>query len=189
MIWELPTRLRVAGKDRRIRTDYRDILRILCAFEDPDLNDGEKVLVCLMVLYEDFEALSKDDYEEALERAKEFIDHGSSDSNAPANTVRTMDWEQDASLIFPAVNAVAGMEVRSAPYIHWWTFLGYFMSIDRKSTCATVLGLRSKKARNKKLEKWERDFWTANQGICKLRKKLSEEEKAERERLNAILNQ
>ena len=63
------------------------------------------------------------------------------------------------------------------------------MSIDRKSTYATVLQLRTKKAKGKKLEKSEREFWNSNQDICKIRKKLSQEEIAERERLNALLNE
>lgn len=185
MVWDLPTRLEVAGTDYDIRTDYRDILRILCAFEDPDLTDEEKNLVCLQVLYVNADAIPRECYGDALKAAREFIDHGTGDN---PGAVKTMDWEQDANLIFPAVNAAAGMEVRSVEYLHWWTFLGFFMSIDKKSTYATVLGLRSKKAKNKKLEKWERDFWNSNQNICKLKKKLSQEEIAERERLNNLLN-
>lgn len=185
MIWELPTTLEVGGIERNIRTDFRDILRILCAFEDPDLEDREKILVCLTVLYEDIEEIPSELYQEAMEKAKEFIDHGASKKE---DTTRTMDWEQDADLIFPAINAAAGREVREMDYLHWWTFLGFFMSIDRKSTYATVLSIRTKKAKGKKLEKWEREFWSSNQDICRIRKKLSQEEIAERERLNALLN-
>ncbi len=43
--------------------------------------------------------------------------------------VKVMDWEQDEPILFPAINQVAGCEVRSVPYIHWWTFVGYFMEI------------------------------------------------------------
>lgn len=37
--------------------------------------------------------------------------------------VKVMDWEQDEPILFPAINQVAGCEVRSVPYIHWWTFV------------------------------------------------------------------
>ena len=113
-----------------------------------------------------------------------FIDHGSVDSGRPSP--RTMDWSQDANLIFPAVNRVAGFEVRGVAYMHWWTFMGYFMEI-RDTTYATILGLRGKKARGKKLEKDEREFWNHNRGICELKKRYTEEELAEQERLKAIL--
>lgn len=183
MMWDLPTQIEVGGTAYDIRTDFRDVLRILCAFEDPDLDEREKALVCLQVLYEDIDNMPPALYAEAIEKAREFIDHGAEGKQG----AKTMDWEQDANLLFPAVNAAAGTEVRQMEYLHWWTFLGFFMSIDRKSTYATVLALRSKKAKGKKLEKWEREFWNANTGICKLQKKLSKEEIAERERLNALI--
>ena len=81
---------------------------------------------------------------------------------------------------------VAGYEVRSAAFLHWWTFLGFFMEI-RDSVYATVLALRQKRARGEKLEKWEQDFWRRNAGICRLKPRLSDAEKAEKERLEAAL--
>ena len=50
-----------------------------------------------------------------------------------------------------------------------------------------VLSLRQKKASGKKLEKWERDFWNANKDICELKTKLTAEEQAAKDRLNALL--
>ena len=97
-----------------------------------------------------------------------------------------MDWEQDAPLIFAAVNRVAGREVRADAFLHWWTFLGLFMEI-RDSTFATVLMLRQKKARGKPLEPWERDFWQKNAGVCRLRPRLTGAEQAEKARLELVL--
>ena len=99
---------------------------------------------------------------------------------------RTMDWEQDAPLIFPAVNRVAGFEVRAAKHLHWWTFLGYLMEI-RDSTFATILALRQKKARGKKLEKEEAEFWRRNAGVCELKKRLTAAERAEKRRLERMM--
>jgi hypothetical protein len=70
--------------------------------------------------------------------------------------------------------------------MHWWTFLGYFMEI-KDSVYATVLGLRGKKARGKKLEKWEQEYWRQNRRLCEIRRRESEDEIAERERLNRLL--
>jgi len=97
-----------------------------------------------------------------------------------------MDWEQDENILFPAINKVAGFETRSIEYLHWWTFLGYYMEIS-EGVFSHVLSIRMKKAKGKKLEKWEREFWSSNKSICVLREKISEEEKAERDRLNALL--
>ena len=183
MIFDLPTSLEVNGVERRIRTDYRDVLTVLLAFEDPELEGNHKVYVCLRAIYEDFEDIPPTDYKAAFEAAVGFIDHGAGDKR---QSVRTMDWEQDANLLFPAINSVAGYEVREAEYIHWWTFLGYFMEIG-EGVFSTVLSLRQKKARGKKLEKWEREWWQNNISICKLDNKYTAEDRAEQERLKAIL--
>ena len=186
MIGDLPQSVSVNGTEYAIRSDFRDILHILEAFNDPDLDDGEKVYICLCIFYEDFDALTQDDYEAAFKAALSFIDLGAEESEAKPQR-RIMDWEQDEGLLFPAVNKVAGFETRTAEYVHWWTFMGYFMEIA-DGAFSYVMGLRLKKAKGKKLEKHEREYWDANKGICVLRSKLSEEEKAEKERLEALLN-
>ncbi|MCC8043920.1 MAG: bacteriophage Gp15 family protein [Clostridiales bacterium] len=183
MIWELPDSLMINGTERAIRTDFRDILKILVAFEDPDLEPEEKEYICLYILYADYDDIPKEDYAAAYKAAISFIDNGAeNDTPSP----RTMDWEQDANILFPAVNRVAGFEVRSVEYLHWWTFTGYFLEI-RDSVYANVLSIRQKKAKGKKLEKWEKEFWNTNKKICVLNAKLTEEEKAEKDQLKALL--
>jgi len=182
-IFSLPTALAFGGREWDIDPDFRQVLRILSALEDPDLTDEEKALVCLMDLYVDFTEIPGEQLQAAFDAAIAFIDHGAGDGKPGP---RTMDWGQDAPLIFPAVNRAAGFEVREAEYLHWWTFLGYFMEI-RDSVYSTVLGLRGKKARHKKLEKAEQEFWNENIGICRLRARLTEDEIAEKERLKQIL--
>lgn len=184
MIFDLPTSLEFGGRFWAINSDYRDVLRTLTAFEDPDVTDEEKVVICLHNLYPDFERIPKADLQAAFDAAVAFIDHGSGGDSQPGP--RTMDWTQDASLIFPAVNRAAGFEVRGVAYMHWWTFMGYFMEI-RDTTYATILGLRGKKAHGKKLEKDEREFWQHNRGLCELKTKYTEEEIAEKERLKKLL--
>lgn len=182
MIFDLPHSVEFGGREWEISTDYRDILTVLIAFEDPNLQDSEKAYVCLFNMFPDFEEIPLEQMQDAYNAVIDFIDHGGGEKNGP----RTMDWEQDANLIFPAVNAVAGCEVRALDYLHWWTFLGYFMEI-KESTASQVLSLRAKKAKGKKLEKWEKEFWAENKKLCQLRRKLTDEEQEEEDRLKAIL--
>lgn len=183
MDFALPEALAFGGREWAIRADYREVLNILAAFEDTELTEAEKVYICLHNLYADFREMPVGEYAAAFKAAVAFIDHGASGEKGGP---RTVDWEQDAPILFPAVNRVAGYEVRSAAFLHWWTFLGFFMEI-RDSVYATVLALRQKKARGEKLEKWEQEFWRRNAGICKLRPKLSDAEQAEKERLERML--
>lgn len=185
MIGELLRVLFVNGKKLKIRSDYRDILKIVTAFNDRELEDEEKVYVCLFILYKDFKKLKKEDYESAFKAALSFIDceqERKHDKPLP----RIMDWEQDENIMFPAINKAAGFEIRSAKYIHWWTFIGYYMEIP-ECVFSRVLSIRLKKAKGKKLEKYEKEFWSANKDICVLKEKLTEEEQAEKDRLNALL--
>lgn len=185
MIGELPRSISVKGVNYRIRSDFRDVLKIISAFNDPDLKKEEQVYICLFILYEDFDSLPESDYEAAFKAAIAFLDHGVQDDGS--KHPRVMDWEQDESILFPAINKVAGYEIRSAKYVHWWTFLGYFMEIS-DGVFATVLGLRTKKAKGKKLEKWEQEYWAANKSICTIKQKLSADEQAAKDKLLALLD-
>lgn len=185
MIGELPTSVEVNGHTHPIRTDFRDVLTVITAFNDPDLEDKEKLFFCLYVMYEDFDELSPEDYQDAYTQVTRFIDCGELPKEGSAHP-RLMDWEQDERILFPAINSVAGFEVRSSTYIHWWTFMGYFMEI-REGVFSQVLSLRQKRAKGKKLEKWEQEFWRSNKDLCTLQPKLTREEKEEKDRLNALL--
>lgn len=184
MIGELLKTLSVNGKVYAIRTDFRDVLKIVCAFEDAELEDSEKIYICLFILYEDFESIPESDYEAAFQAALEFIDHGGQQEKA--KSPRIMDWEQDENILFPAINKVAGFETRAVEYLHWWTFLGYFMEIT-DGVFSQVLGIRTKKAKHKKLDKWEREFYSKNKTLCVLRPKLTAQEEEAKNKLNKLL--
>lgn len=186
MIGTLPKSLEVGGSAYPIETDYRNILVFIAACSDPELTAEEKMLILLKRLYRDgFDKIAHEHIQEAAEKAKWFVDCGQEDDDKkPAR--KAMDWEQDEPLLFPAINKVAGMETRAAPYIHWWTFAGYFMEIE-EGTFSTVLGIRQKKAKGKKLEKWEQEFYRNNRRLCDLRKRYTEEEQAEIDYWNKLL--
>lgn len=184
MIGSLPDSLVVGEEEYQIRTDYRDVLTIIQALNDPDLKAEEKLYVCLCIIYPDYEKIPPELYEEAYKQASWFIDLGEEPDDKPAH--RVMDWEQDERILFPAINRAAGFEVRSVDHLHWWTFMGYFMEI-REGTFSQVLSLRQKRMKGKKLEKWEREFWASNKKLCTLRPKLSEEDKEKKDKLLEII--
>lgn len=184
-IGRLPTELPVGDCMYVIRTDYRDILRIFEACEDPDLTDYEKIIVMLTIMYPDLKQIPGTDYEEAMKQAKWFLDCGQAEDESRKPT-KMIDWIQDETLIFPAVNKVAGKEVRAVEYMHWWTFMGYFLEIE-EGTFSMVLGIRQKRMKGKKLEKWEQDFYRNNKNLCDLKKRYTAEEQAEIDYWNKLL--
>ena len=164
MIGALPKALEVGGEDWEIRSDYRNILRIFEALEDDNLNETEKLYVMLDRMFVDFKKMPKGYYEEAYKKASEFIEcHDRSDDKT---SPKLINWEKDEHMIFPAINAVAGCEVRGVKYMHWWTFLGYFESVDNESLWSFVLSIRQKRAKGKKLEKHEQEFFAKNKALC-----------------------
>lgn len=183
--WELPSSLTVGGEGLAIRTDYRVILDALRHMEDPTYENDERALILLQILYEDFERIPPERYEEALRQAVEFVDAGVAHNDAAAPRPTTMNWEQDAPLILPAVNHVLGQEVRALPYLHWWTFFGAYMEV-RDSLYSSVLNIRQKMAKGQKLEKYEQEFYRENRAVVDLHRPLTPEQQAQRERLKKL---
>lgn len=184
MIAQLPTSLDVNGKEYPIKSDFRIALLILLAFNDPELNENEVIYIVLDALY-GFDSLAPEDYSEALTKAKWFLDGGR--EYEEKETVRLMDWQQDESMIFSAVNNVAKMETRAVSYMHWWTWLGYFNEIA-DGIFSSILRIRQKKAKGKKLEKHELEFYQANKSLVDIQTKYTQEELEEIERLKAMLD-
>lgn len=184
--YELPTSLNINGVDFSIRTDFRAIIDILIAMNDPELDEQAKAVVMLQILFEDWQSIPSECLDEACQKASEFIDCGQLDDNPNRPKPRLMDWEQDGGMIIPAVNKVTGKEIRAIPYMHWWTFFGYFME-SGECLFNTVVGIRSKKAHGERLDKWEKKFYQESKNIIDIKTRLSEEEQAYKDKLNEML--
>lgn len=187
MIGELPVSMDIGGKIHEIRTDYRDILTILVAVNDPDLKESEKATVALTIFYKNIDLIDQNNMEEAINKMNCFIDCGEEDRDEFKTNIKLFDWEQDEQIIFSAINKVAGHEVRAERYIHWWTFLSYFQEIG-DGTFATIVSIRNKKAQGKRLDAFEQNFYRTNKARIDLRKKYSKEQQKEMDRINALLD-
>lgn len=185
--YELPTSLNISGVDFSIRTDFRAIIDILIAQNDPNLDNYGKKIVMLKILYEDWESIPPENVEETCKKACEFIDCGQTDDDSGKPKPRLMDWGQDGEMIIPAVNKVIHSEVRAVPYMHWWTFFSYFMEAG-ECLLNTVIGIRSKKVFGERLDKWEKKFYHDNKNLIDIKTRLSEEEQAYKDKLNEMLN-
>lgn len=194
MIGGLPETLTVGGREYPIRTDYRDVLQVLEAFSDEELEHIEKWIVAVYLLFEDFscaddvlEAVEDGfDLGEAVGQISWFLSVGKpeeKDRDAPL-----YDWKQDEQMIFAAVNKVAGREVREADYMHWWTISGYVNSVDKDDFWTFVISIRDKLNKKKKLEKNEREFLNKNRELVILEKRKTREEQELKMRYKALLN-
>lgn len=190
--WELPTSISVNNTEYAIRTDYRAVMDLLTAFSDKEmLGESEeetniiRALLVLNILFID--EVKPEDQNEAIKKAIEFIDMGI-ESSRDVKKPTLMDWDQDAPLIIPAINKVLGREIRADKYMHWWTFLSAYMEIGECSF-THIINIRDKKAKGKKLEKWELEYIQEHKEIVLLKEKLTEKEQLEREAEKNAVNE
>lgn len=181
--WELPTSARIGGKTYQLHADYRDIMEIFSYLQDPELPEYLRWQVALALFYE--EEIPAEDQQQAMAYLAEFINCGKEEESAPGP--KLLDWEQDGLTIVADVNKVAGKEIRALPFVHWWTFMAWFHAIG-EGQLSTILSIRSKLLKGKKLEKWEQDFYRENKERIQLKKRYSQDEQREREALNALLD-
>lgn len=179
-VYDLPTSLKIGEVDFPIRYGWRAAMDIFAAFSDPELDEEMKTETMMQILFPDYLKIPPGRMQEAVEKACEFLDCGMKQEKK--HRPRTMDWEQDAAIIIPAINQVAGREIRLDPDIHWWTFFGWYMSIG-EGLFSSVLSIRQKKTKGKKLEKYEEEFYRENKDLIDLKKPESEEIRQEKENL------
>lgn len=180
-LWQLPRAVTLGEESVPIHADYRDILEIMGYLDDPALPEFLRWDIALALFYEgDVPPAHR---QQAMEALSDFIRCGAPDTPGP----RLLDWQQDAAMIISDVNKTAGQELRSLPFLHWWTFLGWFHAIGQ-GQLSTVVGIRDKLRRGQKLEGWERDFYRQNKALVELKKQLTDAEQAEKDRLNRLLD-
>ena len=167
-MYRLPTS--VTTKDGRIfhitnNGDFRVVLECFTACNDMELeSEDEQVLASLLIFYNEFKdfddvaSLDRDTTVELVQFMFNFFNCGQPEERVGANKHKKLiDWDQDELLISSAINNVAHTEIRALDYLHWWTFMGYYLAIG-ESVLSTVVSIRNKIMSGKKLEDYEKEF-------------------------------
>lgn len=166
-MYEIPTTVEVNEQSFAIRNkgDFRMVLDCFVALNDTELNEDERVCSALIIFYDGFEGLDDlnkfgGNIEEAIKKMYWFFNCGRED-NFGQDMPKLLDWEKDEQLVASAINKVAGKEIRLESYLHWWTFIAYYVAVGN-SALATVVGIRYKIVHQNKLDKWEQRFRREN---------------------------
>lgn len=176
MMWDLPIEVEINGKSHPIRNkcDYRVVLDVICALNDTELTDEEKVKCALFIFYDDISAI--DDFDTAIKEMFRIINGGEEQEENQEQKPQLMDWEHDFSQLAPPISRVLGYDVRTPnKYTHWYSFLGGYMEIG-ECTFSTIVSIRSKRAKGKKLDKWEEEYLREHRKMVELPRKLTQEE-------------
>lgn len=179
-LWSLPQSLTVGGKAYGICGDFRDVLQVFACFSQEELPEFLRWEMALALFYK--EEIPEEHRQEAMEKMALFLQGGRPEKPGP----RLLDWEKDAPLIVADVNKVAGCEIRAMPFVHWWTFLSWFNALG-EGQLSTVVAIRSKLRRGKKLEDHEKEFYRSHKDAVDLPKHYTAQEREEKERLLSLL--
>lgn len=175
MIFSLPQSVEIQGVEYSIRSDYRDVLNICIALDDQELDGQEKALVILDTFYPEFEEMPTGHYQDAIEKCFWFINCGD-DTPQDRKSPKLVDWEHDFHYIVAPINRVCGQEIRSIPYMHWWTFISCYYEIGSECVFSQIVNIRSKLARGEKLDKGERKWYQKNRNMVDIKTKFTNEE-------------
>ena len=164
-MFELPISVTIEDKEYPIRNkgDYRMVLDCFNAMNDEQLSQQDQLVTALIIFYDnvideyDLLDMFGTDLETPIREMFRFFNCGKDNPPGTQLPYKLVDWEQDSQLIAAAVNNVANREIRTDSYTHWWTFMGYYLSIG-ESAFSTVVGIRGKIKKGKKLEKYEQEY-------------------------------
>lgn len=176
MMWDLPIAIEINGKSHPIRNkcDYRVVLDVICALNDNELTDEEKVKCALLIFYEDISAI--DNFEAAIKEMFRIINGGEEQEENQEQKPQLMDWQHDFPQLAPPISRVLGYDVRTPDkFTHWLSFLGGYQEIG-ECTFSTIVSIRSKRAKGKKLDKWEEEYIREHRKMVELPRKLTAEE-------------
>lgn len=176
MIYTLPKSLDICGTPYGIRWDFRAALDICAALSDPELDDRERALAALIILYPDFEKMPPECLPEAVRKCIWFL-NGGEEERPDRPQLKLMDWEQDFPLIVAPVSRILGADVRGMESLHWWSFLSAYMEIG-DCVFSRVVGIRAKRLKGQKLSKEERAFYAENHDLVDLKTRLTSEEES-----------
>ena len=167
-MYELQTTVNINGASFGIRNkgDFRMVLDCFKELNNPELDGAERLYIALIIFYEDFNDLDdirkhSDILDELRKQMFIFFDGGDEVLQSNTGNHRLLDWDKDSTMICSAINPIANKEIRDTRYLHWWTFLGYYMAIG-ESLLSHVISIRYKIATGKKLEKHEQQFRQQN---------------------------
>ena len=166
-MFELPTTITVYGKEYPIRNkgDFRMVFDCFSALTDDELDISYRTITALIIFIDGFTCVAdvnaafgdEKSFIEAIKQMNLWFNCGQEETVGVKTHNGVVDWEQDQQLIAGAINTVTKVEIRSLPYLHWWTFLSYYFNIG-EGAFSTIVNIRSKIKEGKKLEKHEQEF-------------------------------
>lgn len=143
LVEQLPTAVEIDSKEYAINSNFRDCLKVILAFEDPELTNFEKQVVMLSMMYPKM----PENRQAAIDQAVKFLDGGKENSEEKEEvqeSPRVYSFAKDANFIFAAFKQTHGIDLADTEYMHWWKFLALFMDLGQDTTFCNLVSLRNR---------------------------------------------
>lgn len=177
MNWTLPTSIIIDEKEFFIRNkcDYRVVLDVIEALNDDEIDKQHRISCALCIFYEDLSGCTN--LQSAAIEMMKIINLGEIQEEDSPQKPPIMDWSHDFPQLAPPISRVLGYSVRDEKnYTHWFDFFGAYQEIG-ECLFSTIVSIRSKRQKGKKLEQWEQQFYAEHKKMVDLPCKISDEEK------------
>lgn len=127
-------------------------MKVILAFEDPELAGFEKQIIMLRLLYKEM----PEDSREAASQAMKFLNGGKYGEEKEEMPLRLYSFERDAELIYSAFRQTHGIDLSATEPLHWWKFLALFMDLGADTAFCNLVNLR-KRVKTNQASKEERE--------------------------------
>lgn len=153
---DLPKKIRINNNIYDINYDYKTAIRIITAFEDPELTYNEQIYIMMKNLYK--EEVREEDYSIAVEKAIKFIDLGKERDESKKKEHRIYSFNKDANYIYTGINMTHHIDVIEKEDLHWWKFMSFFMDMSPKCMFGELIYYRKRKAEGKLTKEEEKEY-------------------------------
>lgn len=129
----------VNGKKYKINTDFRVALRCEKIGQDTLIDDKERALTIIYLLFGNDGLENSQDWEKLLKSAQKFLACGNEPKNN--NEEPNMDYEQDEKYIKASFMSDYGIDLGKAE-LHWWDFFDLMNGLSEDAILSRVRYIR-----------------------------------------------
>lgn len=136
-----PLYVKINDKKYKINTDFKVALKCQEVANDSTINDIERALAIIYLLFGDDGLEDTENYDLLIEKAQKYLSCGEEVDNTK-NDKPDMDLLQDYRLIQASFKSDYGIDLEKAN-IHWWDFYTYLNGLTDKCVLNRIRELRT----------------------------------------------
>lgn len=180
-----PEYIKIDDKKIKINTDFRIALKCQEIATDPEINDIERAMAIIYLLFGKEALEDEEHYEEYLQKSAKFLACGKEMQQAKGDNEPIFDYKQDWGYIKASFMSDYQIDLDTTK-IHWWTFFDLLNGLTKHSKLVEVMRIRNEPLDDKKGK--ERSEWIEAKKSVALKRQKTKRELELDERWKKMLN-